>query len=130
MYFMEEKHTRWGHDRENCRIKVIRVPLDSSAHTSAVSNSKLHKEEDEKEDEKLKTHLKTMTDRFIECCATTLTRCINTGKGDITDVNVEVDECTLVVFIDGAYNAWKFEVFYDEDMLPLGTMLGDEIKEE
>ena len=51
MYFMEEKHTRWGHDRENCRINVIRVPLDSPAHESAVSNSKLHKEDDDDEEE-------------------------------------------------------------------------------
>ena len=85
---------------------------------------------DQGNSEKLKTHLKTMTDRFIECCAKAVTQLIYTGGGDITLVNVEVDKCTLVVFIDHVYNAWKFEILYDEDMLPYCTMLGDKIKEE
>jgi len=45
IYKKEEKHTRWGHDwdedDEVCRIKVIKVSLDSDKLRSAINNSNI-----------------------------------------------------------------------------------------
>ena len=41
MYYLKEEHTRWGHDRDLCRIFVIKVNEDSNEYSSALHNSSI-----------------------------------------------------------------------------------------
>ena len=44
MYFLDPRHTYWGHDDPLCRIELIRVRTDTPEYKSAVSNSKIDQE--------------------------------------------------------------------------------------
>ena len=47
MYFLDPRHTYWGHDDPLCRIELIRVRTDTPEYKFAVSNSKIDQEKND-----------------------------------------------------------------------------------
>ena len=64
MYYLQEHHTRWGHENELCRISVVEVEETSNEYDSAVNNDKVATEEEEKKEiEKLKQKNKVLKEK-------------------------------------------------------------------